>query len=56
MGNPMIPPARPVTGDEEIEAVVRVMRSGILTDGRDVKAAGGRGAEPATMVTAVNAL
>ncbi|GAA2034917.1 DegT/DnrJ/EryC1/StrS family aminotransferase [Catenulispora yoronensis] len=37
MGNPIIPPARPVTGDEEIEAVVRVMRSGILTNGPEVK-------------------
>jgi dTDP-4-amino-4,6-dideoxygalactose transaminase len=32
----MIPPARPVTGDDEIEAVVRVMRTGQLAGGPEV--------------------
>ena len=36
MSAAMIPPARPVTGEDEIEAVVRVMRSGTLTNGPEV--------------------
>jgi dTDP-4-amino-4,6-dideoxygalactose transaminase len=35
---PFIPPARPVTGEEEIEAVVRVMRSGQLASGPETAA------------------
>jgi perosamine synthetase len=33
-----IPPARPLVGDEEIEAVTRVIRSGMLAQGPEVKA------------------
>jgi perosamine synthetase len=35
---PFIPPARPVTGEEEIEAVVRVMRTGQVAAGPEVEA------------------
>ena len=38
MTSAMIPPARPVTGDEEIEAVVRVMRTGQLASGPETAA------------------
>ena len=31
-----IPPARPVIGDEEIEAAVRVLRSGMVVQGPEV--------------------
>jgi perosamine synthetase len=34
----MIPPARPVTGEDEIEAVVRVMRTGQLASGPETAA------------------
>jgi perosamine synthetase len=35
---PFIPPARPVTGEDEIEAVVRVMRTGQVAAGPEVEA------------------
>ena len=33
-----VPPARPIVGDEEREAVDRVLRSGMLAQGPEVKA------------------
>ncbi len=36
--NDFIPPAKPLVGDEEIEAVTRVLRSGMLAQGPEVKA------------------
>ncbi|MCA0435718.1 MAG: DegT/DnrJ/EryC1/StrS aminotransferase family protein [Actinobacteria bacterium] len=36
--NDFIPPAKPLIGDEEIEAVARVMRSGMLAQGPEVAA------------------
>ncbi|WP_116114175.1 DegT/DnrJ/EryC1/StrS family aminotransferase [Austwickia chelonae] len=36
--NDFIPPAKPLIGEEEIEAVTRVMRSGMLAQGPEVKA------------------
>ena len=36
--NDFIPPAKPLIGDEEIEAVTRVLRSGMLAQGPEVKA------------------
>lgn len=38
MTQPFIPPAKPIVGEEEIEAVVRVMRSGMLAQGPEVAA------------------
>jgi hypothetical protein len=38
MTQPFIPPARPVTGEDEIEAVVRVMRTGQVAAGPEVEA------------------
>ena len=38
MTNPIIPAARPLIGDEEREAVDRVMRSGMLAQGPEVAA------------------
>ncbi|NLT29993.1 MAG: DegT/DnrJ/EryC1/StrS aminotransferase family protein, partial [Propionibacterium sp.] len=40
MNNPgdFIPPAKPLIGDEEREAVDRVLRSGMLAQGPEVKA------------------
>jgi dTDP-4-amino-4,6-dideoxygalactose transaminase len=32
-----IPPARPVIGDDEIEAAVRVLRSGMVVQGTELK-------------------
>ena len=37
-GLPFIPPARPVIGEEEIEAAVRVLRSGMVVQGPEVAA------------------
>ena len=36
--NDFIPPAKPLIGDEEIEAVTRVIRSGMIAQGPEVKA------------------
>ncbi|QFQ30684.1 aminotransferase class I/II-fold pyridoxal phosphate-dependent enzyme [Janibacter melonis] len=36
--NDFIPPAKPLIGEEEIEAVTRVMRSGMIAQGPEVKA------------------
>ena len=33
-----IPPAKPIVGDDEIAAVTRVIRSGMLAQGPEVKA------------------
>lgn len=38
MTESFIPPAKPIIGEEEIEAVVRVMRSGMLAQGPEVAA------------------
>lgn len=38
MTQPMIPAAKPIIGEEEIEAVVAVMRSGMLAQGKQVAA------------------
>ena len=38
MTHPFIPPARPLIGEEEIEAVAAVMRSGMLAQGPEVAA------------------
>ncbi len=36
--NDFIPPAKPLVGEEEVEAVTRVLRSGMLAQGPEVKA------------------
>src|SRR5690606_18399798 len=36
MSEPFIPPAKPIIGDEEREAVDRVMRSGMIAQGPEV--------------------
>lgn len=36
MSQPFIPPAKPIIGEEEVEAVSRVLRSGMLAQGQEV--------------------
>ena len=38
MTRPFIPPARPLIGEEEISAVARVMRTGMIAQGPQVEA------------------